>query len=145
MLLFCIYYLRHSSVIEWCSDKHSRFTAGRFWIWNCLLPEGPFCVQFACFTPCLRGFFPGALVFSDRPRVVCIRLMGFSKLPLGVTVNGCLSFCVVSDRLVKGPGCALPHLTCPHRPHIDMGIKLCKKKKLTSDVFHLFLFTGNIV
>ena len=43
------------------------------------------------FSPCMRGFSPGTPASSHNPKTC--RLIGDSKLPVGVTVsvNGCLS------------------------------------------------------
>ena len=61
------------------------------------------------FSPCVRGFSPGTLASSHRPKNMHVRLIGVSKLSLGVSVSvhGCLSrlsLCgpVMDWRSVKG-------------------------------------------
>ena len=74
------------------------------------------------FSPCMRGFSPGTPASSHRPKNMHVRLIGDSKLSLGVSVSVCgcvsrLSLCgpvmdwrpVLSFRpMTAGIGCSSP-------------------------------------
>ena len=62
------------------------------------LGRGIFLCGVCMFSPCKRGFSPGTPASSHSPKTCKMgtRLIGYSKLTIGVTVsvNGCLSLCV---------------------------------------------------
>ena len=77
---------------------------------------GAFLCGVCMFYPCMRGFCPGTPASSHRPKNMHVRLIGDSKLTLGmsVTMNGCLSHlslcCPVMDwRPVQGVPRLLPN------------------------------------
>ena len=89
------------------------------WIWVRIFLYG------VCMLPlCLRGFSPGSLVSSHIPKtckLVVSRLIGHSKEPVGVNVNGCLSLYVSAAMnwwLVQGVPCLCQKMLIGSRAHV---------------------------
>ena len=67
------------------------------------------------FSPCMRGFSPGTLASSHCPKNMHVRLIGDSKLSLGVIVSVCVVVClslcgpVMDWRPVQGEPRLLPN------------------------------------
>ena len=93
------------TVVWWLAPSpHSKRVAGS------IPGVGALLCGVCMFSPCQRGFPPGAPASSHSPKTC--RLIGDSKLPVGVnvSVNGCLSLCV-SPVIVWRPVQGVPRLS----------------------------------
>ncbi|MED6259812.1 hypothetical protein ATANTOWER_032779 [Ataeniobius toweri] len=73
---------------------------------------GVFLHVICMFSLCMRGLSPGTSASSHSPKNMTVRLIGLSKLHLGVNecVHGCLSCMSLCpcDGLATCPGCTAP-------------------------------------
>ncbi|KAF7661918.1 hypothetical protein LDENG_00250870, partial [Lucifuga dentata] len=61
------FYIKSGTVVQWLALlPHSKKVLG-----SIPAKAGPFCVEFACSPPCLRGFPPGAPASSHLQRHAC--------------------------------------------------------------------------